>query len=227
MAGADGNFVPSSPGGLGGLQESRLYQEGQFRDISAGDVERKFQQWTIWASVPDKYDRAQMYYFAAGVVGLVEGIYYWNGSAWIFAGDYPAARGALYSNTTTALAVGTTDTIVTNYVQGSSSPVEVTQNPAAGTLTIQREGVYLAQAFVNFINPAPNLTWQIVFYKNGAAAELTRTRLTAKDNNDGVNLQTIITSLLVVGDVIDVRMACSSAQNVNIISKLFSLVQQQ
>lgn len=203
-----------------------LYSNEELRKVSADVTQFKSAHFVSWASVPDKYTKGDLFLFDAGVVGLVAGFYYWDGSKWVYVGKYPSARGSLYSNTTVALAVAVTDTLIDNYAQGSSAPVDVTQNPAGGTLTIQRDGVYLAQGFVDFINTAPNLTWEIVFYKNGVAAELTRTRLTAKDNNDGVNLNTIIVAQLVVGDVIDIRMKCSTAQNINIISKLLSMVQQ-
>lgn len=224
---ADGLFTARPSPLLGNTEGLRLSTEAQFRELSADDQERKFIRWTVWAELPEKYQAGDMYYFAAGVVGLVEGIYYWNGSSWVFSGDYPTAFGSLYSNTTVSFNVAVTDTKLAPWTIAASQPVEVLQDITAGTLTVQRSGLYFAQAFVDLINPAPNLTWQIVFYRNGAEAPLTRVRLTAKDNGDGVNLQTVIVAGLNAGDVIDVRLACSSAQTISIISKFFTLVQQQ
>ena len=222
----DGNFQSSTPPLLGGLEAAKVHSDAQFRELGADDAERKFQRMTVWSTIPEKYQAGDVYFFAAGIVGAQAGLYYHDGSGWVFTGNIPTARGTLYSNTSTPLSVAITDTKIAPWTLAGSTPVDVVQDPTAGTLTINRAGLYFAQAFVDFLNPAPNLTWEIVYYRNGAEAPLTRTRLSAKDNNDGVNLQTIIVALLNVGDVIDVRMKCSAAQTINIVSKIFSLVEQ-
>ena len=178
---------------------------------------------------PQRFARGDIYYFDAGVVGLVEGPYFYDGTKWHFMGDYPPAYGGLYFNTNKVVSFAANTWLkIAVYDQQAAAPVDVLQNMAQGTITVQRSGLYGAQGFIDFLNPAPNQQWSIAFFKNNALAPITEVRVSAKDNGDGVNLNTVITSPLVAGDVVDVRLKNTVAQaNVTLITGLLSLVQQQ
>ncbi len=214
--------VPQTPN-----PELDLFLAQELQRLSGELSQFKSTHYVEWAEVPEKYTRGDVYFFAAGIVGLVEGFYWYNGTAWQPLGRYPPARGGLYRNTAGAQVINAADTKLTIY-NTLAPPVDVTGSIAAGTLTIDRAGFYVAHVVVNFINPAPNQTYQLMFYKNGAVAPVTRATYTAKDNNDGVSLQSIIAADLVAGDVIDTRMNVSGGpHNLSFSTALFQLVQQQ
>lgn len=211
------------------LEVLKNWLQGELSRISSELNQVKQLAMNVQNPIPQRYARGDIYYFDAGVVGLVEGPYFYDGNRWHFMGDYPPALGSLYFSAPFVLSLPVANTFVkvAPFTQQAASPVDVVQNMAAGTLTVQRAGVYTAQGFVDFINPAPNQSYSIAFFKNGVIAPLTESRITVKDNNDGVNLQTIITASLVPGDVIDIRMKCGAIQNISLLSGLLSLIQQQ
>jgi hypothetical protein len=223
-------YTPSDAPNAENLNETQLWVARELRAIAAQLNAPAQYSPVINATVPDKYTEGDLYYFRAGVVGLVAGYYYWNGTKWVFAGDYPIPAAAIYSNVNTNVSIPAANTYykVANYNTVSAYQVEVVPDAANGTLQIGRDGLYTAQGFIDFINPQPNLTWTLAFFKNGVLAPLTETRVAAKDNNDGVNITTIITAPLLDGDIIDMRVQCSAAQgSVTLLTKLLSIYGNQ
>lgn len=222
----DGLFTARPSPSLGALEGQRLSTEAQLRELSADDQERKMIHWTVQASVPEKYQAGDMYYFAADVVGPFAGIYFYNGSAWVFTGIMPTAYGILYSSTPTAFSIGTTGQVVKPWTNSGSSPVDVVQDATNGSLQVDRAGLYMVTAQLTFNNPAPNITYSIVFHRNGFEAPLTRSLVTAKDNNDGVRLAAMIVAPLNAGDALTVVIGASSAQSITVNTKSFFVVEQ-
>ena len=211
------------------LEALKNWAQSELSRISAELSQVKQLAMNVQNPLPQRYARGDIYYFDAGIVGLVEGPYFYDGSTWHFMGDYPPARGALYFNTTVSFSMPVANTFykVAPYTLQGATPVDVTQDPTNGTLTINRDGIYTAQGFVDFLNPAPNQQYSIAFFRNGVIAPLTEVRTTAKDNNDGVNLNTIIVAALVAGDVLDIRVKCGSITTLSLITGLLSVIQQQ
>jgi len=207
-----------------------VYVEKELQSVSDDLKEITSFHYQKWAALPDKYTDGDQFYFAAGVVGLVAGLYLYSDGKWLPLVPYPAAAaagGTMYSTTGVSVTfTANVDVKLTFDTQGAYD-IDINIDLVNDQFVIERAGLYLVNGAVNFINPTPNTTWTIVIFLNGAAAPLTRMTYIAKDNNDPVAMRGILCGLLAVGDVLQLRMSCTTTKTATVSSRYFQLVQQQ